>query len=66
MKTTMNGIAGVLVLVGIMMAAGAGGDCDGKCMEYANTLGETIMYGVIGMLLMATGAAIIISNESRS
>jgi len=52
--------------VGIMMAAGAGGDCDGKCMEYANTLGETLMYGFIGLCFMATGAAILIANESRS
>ena len=66
MKTTMNVIAGVLVLVGIAMAAGAGGDCDGKCMEYANTLGETIMYGLLGLVFMATGAAILIANESRS
>jgi len=66
MKTTMNVIAGLLVLVGIMMAAGAGGDCDGKCMEYANTLGETLMYGFIGLCFMVTGAAILIANESRS
>ena len=66
MKTMLNIIAGSLVVVGLMMAAGAGGDCDGKCMEYANTIGETIMYGVIGLMLMLSGAVVFIINESRS
>ena len=66
MKQIMNTIAGILVVVGLMMAAGAGGDCDGKCMEYANTLGETIMFGLLGLGLMFSGAAVFIINESRS
>lgn len=63
MKQTLNIIAGILVVVGLAMAAGAGGDCDGKCMEYANTLGETVMFGLIGLGLMASGAAVFIINE---
>ena len=66
MKQIMNTIAGILVVVGLMMAAGAGGDCDGKCMEYANTLGETIMFGLLGLMLMLSGAVVFIINESRS
>jgi len=66
MKQVLNILAGILVVVGLMMAAGAGGDCDGKCMEYANTIGETIMYGVIGLMLMLSGAVVFIINESRS
>ena len=66
MKQTLNIIAGILVVVGLMMAAGSGGDCDGKCMEYANTIGETIMYGAIGLMLMLSGAVVFIINESNS
>jgi len=66
MKQVLNILAGILVVVGLMMAAGSGGDCDGKCMEYANTIGETIMYGVIGLMLMLSGAVVFIINESRS
>ena len=66
MKTMLNIIAGSLVVVGLMMAAGAGGDCDGKCMEYANTIGETIMFGLIGLGLMFSGAAVFIINESNN
>jgi len=66
MKQVLNIIAGILVVVGLMMAAGAGGDCDGKCMEYANTLTETVVYGAIGLMLMLSGAVVFIINESRS
>ena len=66
MKQVLNILAGSLVVVGLMMAAGAGGDCDGKCMEYANTLGETIMFGLLGLMLMLSGAVVFIINESRS
>jgi hypothetical protein len=66
MKQAMNVIAGILVVVGIMMAAGAGGDCDGKCMEYANTLTETVVYGAIGLMLMLSGAVVFIINESNN
>ena len=66
MKQVLNTLAGSLVVVGLMMAAGAGGDCDGKCMEYANTLGETIMFGLLGLGLMLSGAVVFIINESRS
>ena len=64
MKTILNIIAGSLVVVGLMMAAGAGGDCDGKCMEYANSLGEMILYGSIGMVLMVSGMAVFVINSS--
>ena len=66
MKQVLNILAGSLVVVGLMMAAGSGGDCDGKCMEYANTLGETIMFGLLGLMLMLSGAVVFIINESRS
>ena len=31
-----------LILAGLMAIAGSAGDCDGKCMEYANSFGEII------------------------
>ena len=64
MKTTMNVIAGLLVLVGIMMAAGAGGDCDGKCMEYANSLGDMMKSVGIGLTMCLLGG-IILYGESK-
>ena len=59
-----NAIALILIFGGIIMAAGSGGDCDGKCMEYANTLSETLMYAFIGFMMMAIGTILVISQEN--
>jgi len=48
----------ILIVAGIVLMAGSGGDCDGKCMEYANSLAETAMYGFIGLMLFMGGAVI--------
>ena len=48
----------ILIMAGIVLMAGSGGDCDGKCMGYANSLAETAMYGFIGLMLFMGGAVI--------
>jgi uncharacterized membrane protein len=62
MKTIINGIAGTLLMVGLVMMAGSAGDCDGKCMEQANTITEMLMYAGIGMTMFAFGALVLIRN----
>jgi hypothetical protein len=63
MKTFINTLAILLVAAGIVAMAGSAGDCDGKCMDQANTLSEMIMAAFIGLCMFATGAAILIRNE---
>lgn len=46
---------GFIMFVGLMMMAGSAGDCDGKCMENANTIGEMVTYAVMGLALMIAG-----------
>ena len=48
----------ILIMTGIVLMAGSGGDCDGAGMEYANSLAETAMYGFIGLILFMGGAVI--------
>lgn len=62
MKTIINGIAGILLMVGLVMMAGSAGDCDGACMDQANTIGEMLMYAGIGMTMFAFGALVLIRN----
>ena len=62
MKTIINGIAGTLLVVGLMMVAGSANDCDGKCMEQANTIGEMLMYAGIGMTMCVFGALVLMRN----
>ena len=48
-KMIINTIATLLVFVGIVMMAGSAGDCDGRCVENANTISEMLMYAGIGL-----------------
>jgi hypothetical protein len=57
-------IGGLLVLTGIMMVAGSAGDCDGKCMEYANSLGDMLKTVGIGLTMCLLGG-IILYGESK-
>ena len=47
---TIIGVSGFLLLMGV-----AGSDCDGKCMENAMSIGDTILYGLLGLGMMVTG-----------
>jgi uncharacterized membrane protein len=62
MKTIINSIAGTLLVVGLVMMAGSAGDCDGKCMEQANTIGEMLMYAGIGMTMFVFGVLVLMRN----
>jgi hypothetical protein len=44
-----------VALVGFMMIAGSAGDCDGACMDQANTIGEMLAAIAMGSFLMMLG-----------
>jgi len=50
-----NAIGAILIFGGLMVAAGSAGDCDGKCMEYANSLGDMLMIAAAGIGMMLVG-----------
>tara|TARA_B100000212_G_C27248176_1_gene479001 strand:+ start:238 stop:420 length:183 start_codon:yes stop_codon:yes gene_type:complete len=55
-------VASFFIMFGLVLMAGSGGDCDGKCMEYANSLGETMLYGFIGLMSFIMGSVLIIGR----
>lgn len=59
-----NIIGAVLTIGGIMAVAGSANDCDGACMEYANTFGEMITVMIFGLTAMIVGG-IILYNENN-
>jgi hypothetical protein len=63
MKTMINTFGALLIVIGIMMMAGSAGDCDGKCMESANTLTEMLMYSLMGLAIMLVGGFIAIKSN---
>ena len=62
MKTVINTVAGLVMVVGLMAMAGSANDCDGACIETANTLGEMLMVAGIGLTMMVFGAIILYKN----
>ena len=60
MKTILGGF---LLFIGLIAIAGSVGDCDGECMEYANTFGEMLIALFIGLTLVVTGGIIIYSEN---
>ncbi len=66
MKTIINTIAGTLVFLGIMAMAGSANDCDGACMETANTLGEMLTIAGVGAVMMFVGGVILYKNREEA
>ena len=65
MKTIINTLATILLFAGIVMMAGSAGDCDGACVEQANTIGEMLMYAGVGLAFFVTGSLILIRNTNE-
>ena len=66
MKTIINTIAMVLIAVGIMAMAGSANDCDGACMETANTLGEMLLVAGVGLAMVLFGGMILLVNGQEN
>jgi len=64
MKTINQYIGFFLIIAGIIFMAGSAGDCDGKCMEQANTIGEMLMIAGAGLAMFVTGAVMAIRSEN--
>jgi hypothetical protein len=66
MKTIINTIAALLVFGGLMAVAGSANDCDGACMETANTLGEMLTVAGVGLTMMLFGAILLYKNSEEA
>ena len=53
----------ILIVTGLVLMAGSANDCDGACMETANTLGEMALVAGLGLLLMAFGAMVALTAD---
>jgi hypothetical protein len=63
-KQMKTAIGSILVFGGLVAMAGSAGDCDGKCMEYANTLGEMLMVAGAGLVAVVVGGLAIYSEQA--
>jgi len=49
-----------------MAMAGSANDCDGACMETANTLGEMLIVASIGLAMTLFGGMILLVNGNEN
>ena len=63
MKKTCYGLGGVMIALGLMAMAGSAGDCDGKCIENANTLSEMMVLVFWGMVSVVLGGIIVFKTN---
>jgi len=64
MKTTFYTLGGLMVALGLMAIAGSANDCDGACMETANTLGEMMFIVFWGLISMVVGTTILVKTSN--
>ena len=63
MKTAISIIGYLLVALGIMAMAGSAGDCDGKCVENANTIMKMLTFAGIGLAMFLFGFMLILQKN---
>ena len=59
----MQVLGAFLIIMGIIAMAGSANDCDGACMEHANTLPEMLMAAFIGLCMLVTGKVILFKGD---
>ena len=59
----MRTVGFILVVVGMMVAAGSANDCDGKCMAQANDTLTMLMVAGCGIFATLVGALAIFSTR---
>jgi uncharacterized membrane protein len=59
----MKAIGFILIMVGLMVAAGSANDCDGACMETANSLGDMLLIAAAGIFSIFVGILAVFHAE---
>ena len=63
LKTIITFLGYGLIALGIMAMAGSAGDCDGKCVENANTIMEMLTFAGIGLAMFLFGFMLILQKN---
>jgi len=56
----------ILIVVGVMAMAGSANDCDGACMDQANTIGEMLMVAGAGLFAVIVGALAVFNGSEQA
>ena len=55
----------ILIVVGIIAMEGSANDCDGACMDQANTIGEMLMVAGAGLFAVIVGALAVFTSVEQ-
>ena len=58
-------VASFFIMFGLVLMAGSGGDCDGKCMEQANDMATMLILAGTGVVFMLAGAFFMMVGNSE-
>ena len=64
-KKISTGFGATAFILGLMVAAGSAGDCDGKCMELANDLPTMLAVAGTGIAMMIAGVFFVVVGQSK-
>lgn len=56
-------ISASVMAAGLLIMAGAAGDCDGACTSQSNSIGDMITYLTIGLSMFAGGAIVLAKGD---
>jgi hypothetical protein len=65
MNTLLNTIGGLLIAVGLMAMAGSANDCDGACVETANSISEMLTVMIMGLTSMGIGGYLLFITNNK-
>ena len=68
MKTVINTVAGLVMVVGLMAMAGSANDCGSTCGPgtVPNTISEMLMVAGVGLTMFVFGAIILLKNSEEA
>jgi len=55
----------ILIVAGVIAMAGSANDCDGACMDQANTIGEMLMVAGAGLFAVLVGALAVFNGTEQ-
>ena len=65
MRAVFYTLGGLMIVLGLMAVAGSANDCDGKCIENANTIGQMMFIVFWGLISVVLGSIIVAKTATH-
>tara|TARA_X000001036_G_scaffold223729_1_gene209397 strand:+ start:727 stop:924 length:198 start_codon:yes stop_codon:yes gene_type:complete len=65
MRAVFYTLGGLMIVLGLMAVAGSANDCDGRCIENANTIGQMMFIVFWGLISVVLGSIIVAKTATH-